>query len=277
MEVERPSVAIPEELTRRARLIATGADEWRIPPAADAATVILVRDVGSGVEVFLQRRVGRMKFAPGMYVFPGGRVEDSDARIPWEGSADQPFPRAVGATVTATFRALTAAGARETWEEAGTVLASDPSGPVREHPDSPGADFAEWLELRGFHVAGATFAAWSHWITPEVESRRFDTRFLIASLPEGQEAVDRGEESDHSSWFTPGQALDGMRSGAMPMLPPTADALMQLADFRTVSAVLTEAVARRPRPWLPRPVLTADERIEWRLVDAYTDEPIEPT
>lgn len=278
MHVERPSVTIPEELTRRARLVATGADEWRIPPAADAATVILLREQGSRLEVFLQRRVGRMKFAPGMYVFPGGRVEESDVWIPWRGPVDEPFPIADGAEITATYRALTAAGARETWEEAGTILASTGDAgremPVRDRPDSADADFEEWLLANGYQVVGETLPAWTHWITPEVESRRFDTRFLVARLPDGQDAVDRGMESDHSSWFTPGEALDRMRSGVMPMLPPTSDALAQLADFDTVASVLAEAAQRRPRPWLPRPVLTGRDRIDWVLVDAYTDAPV---
>ncbi len=276
MQPERPTLAMPEELTRRAWAVINGDDDWQAPPAKDAATVILLRNRarGGGVEVFLQRRVGRMKFAPGMYVFPGGRVEGSDADVAWRGPTDEPFPIPAGAGVTATFRALTTAGARETWEEAGTALASDEAGPVAGTPAEPTDDFVAWLGHEGLFVDGSLFGAWTHWITPEVESRRFDTRFLVAELPTGQQSVDRGVESDHSTWFTPGQALDRMRSGQMPMLPPTSDALAQLAEFGSSSAIMAEAVARRPRPLLPRPVVAHDGGIGWLLVDAYTGEPV---
>lgn len=277
MRPERPSLTMPDELTRRARALAEGADDWEVPAAKDAATVILLRDRGSGIEVFLQRRVGRMKFAPGMYVFPGGRVEESDAHVAWRGQPDhEPFPIRAGAGPTATFRAMTTAGARETWEEAGTALASDGSGHVGGRPAHPEDDFVEWVGTEGLFVDGDLFAAWTHWITPEVESRRFDTRFLVAELPTGQEAVDRGIESDHSVWFTPAQALAGMRAGDMPMLPPTSHALDQLTRFDSIAAVMAEARTRSPRPLLPRPVLEAsDASIRWQLVDAYTGEPMD--
>ncbi len=49
-----------------------------IAKALPAATVILLRDVEAGFETFLMRRSATMRFAPGMYVFPGGRVDDDD-------------------------------------------------------------------------------------------------------------------------------------------------------------------------------------------------------
>lgn len=275
VEPERPSLAIPEQLTARALDLATGDGEWTAPEARDAATVILLRDGPDGVEVFLQRRINRMTFAPGMYVFPGGRVEQSDAVVAWSGPSDEPFPLSAEAGATASFRALTTAGARETWEEAGTVLARGSEGPVRDTPVEPEADFVAWMDRHGYQIDGYSFRAWSHWITPEVENKRFDTRFLVALLPDGQYAVDRGIESDHSSWFTPAAALAGARSGAMPMLPPTTDALSQLAGFPTARAAFDAAADRSPRPWLPRPFLGSAGEIEWRLVDAYSGEPIE--
>ncbi len=66
-------------------------------PIKDAASVILVRDGASGIEVFLQRRVKGMAFAGGMTVFPGGRVDSADGSpdIGWSG----PSPEWWGATV----------------------------------------------------------------------------------------------------------------------------------------------------------------------------------
>ncbi|MFN8125056.1 MAG: hypothetical protein U0R64_00885 [Candidatus Nanopelagicales bacterium] len=274
VEPERPSLDIPRALSERALALATGSDGWTAPEARDAATVILLRDGPAGIEVFLQRRVGKMAFAPGMYVFPGGRVEESDAHTAWRGPTDEPFGIPDGAGVTATFRALTSAGARETWEEAGTVLAVDDSGAPVAGPDQSDADFGSWLAEHGCQIDGAHFRAWSHWITPEVERRRFDTRFLVSLLPDGQSAVDLGVESDHSSWFTPQAALAGVRDGTMPMLPPTSAALTQLAEFDSAAAAWEAATYREPRPWLPRPFLV-DGEITWRIVDGYTGDPIE--
>ena len=148
------------------------------------------------------------------------------------------------AGATASFRALTTAGARETWEEAGTVLARGSEGRCRT-PVEPEADFVAWMDRHGYQIDGYSFRAWSHWITPEVENKRFDTRFLVALLPDGQHAVDRGIESDHSSWFTPAAALAGARSGRCPC-SPTTDALSQLAGFPTARDAFDAAADRSP-------------------------------
>lgn len=80
----------------RLRSVALGDGAWAIPPAVPAATVVLVRDGIDGIEALLMRRPLTMRFAPGMWVFPGGALDDGeDAR---------------------------AAGARETAEETGIAL-----------------------------------------------------------------------------------------------------------------------------------------------------------
>lgn len=276
VEPERPSLEIPAELSRRAYALIHDAAEWTPPVPRDAATVVLLCERNSGVEVFLQRRLTGMAFAAGMHVFPGGRVEVADIETPWVGDEErEPFPLPPNHDVTSFFRAICSAGARETWEEAGVVLAEDRDGPVARTPGDPDADFVAWLRAEGLHVNGAAFQPWTHWITPEVESRRFDTRMVVAAIPSGQHAADRGLESDQSFWVRPGEALDRMRAGEIAMLPPTIDALTQLADFDTVAAVMAAAARRKPRPWLPRPYADSGGGIAWRIVDAYTGEPVD--
>lgn len=265
---------MPAELQRRAERLLAGDDGWQVPPARDAATVILLRDSSRGIEVLLQRRPGSMAFAAGMHVFPGGRVEEADAdpAIPWQGPRDfEPFPLPPAAAATARFRSLTVAGVRETWEEAGVALVVGGGDrlPAGE------ADFLGWVVAQGQPIAGDALAPWVHWVTPEVESRRFDTRFLISELPEGAHAVDFGVETDRSVWTTPGEALDRLRSGDMPMLPPTADALIQLAGFDSPGAAVADARGRRPRPYLPTPQRSRTGAVSWRIADAYTREVIE--
>ena len=47
-------------------------------PLIPAATVILLRDGDDGLETLLMRRNSKLSFAEGMWVFPGGRIDDDD-------------------------------------------------------------------------------------------------------------------------------------------------------------------------------------------------------
>lgn len=264
-------------MTRRAEAMLSGdSTGWSVPPTADAATVILLRDGDSGPQVLLQRRVGTMKFAAGMYVFPGGRVEigDTSASVPWlAGARDEPFIRDTDRVPTSSFRAITVAAARETWEESGVVLAvSENAQPIGETPDDENTDMFEWLRERGAAIDGSAMRPWIHWVTPEVERHRYDTRFLVAAIPAGQQEHDLSLESTESVWSSPPEALERAHSGSMPMLPPTVDALEQLARFSTVADILVDADSRVPRPLMPRPVRAEDGGIQWVIADAYTGE-----
>jgi 8-oxo-dGTP pyrophosphatase MutT (NUDIX family) len=236
---------------------------------------MLIRDGAGGVEVLLQRRPTSMKFAGGMYVFPGGRVEptDADEAVPWDGPTGwEPFALRPHAAATASYRALTVAATRETWEEAGVLLAEGTRTPPQRD-----IEVLQWLKAEGLPVAARDIHPWVHWITPEVEERRFDTRFLIARMPQQAAAQDFGVETDHTVWMTASDALAGVSSGEMVMLPPTVDALQQLTDHEEVRSILRDAASRRPRPILPRPQRAREGGIAWHLVDGYTGEPVDPT
>ncbi len=272
-EPERPSLTLPAELERRAEAILKGDQAWSIPPAIDAATVILLRPGSQGFEVLLQRRPTTMAFAGGMYVFPGGKVEKSDAvDAPWRGPAGyEPFRSQSPAAATANFRALTVAAARETWEEAGVLLTAD----TKDVQPDRGEPLLPWLAAQGGGVAGGSLRPWVHWVTPEVEERRFDVRFLVAEIPKSTEVVDFGVETDGSVWMRPQQAVVAALGGEMPMLPPTLDALNQLTDFQRIDAVMADAADRTPRPYLPRPARLDAGKVRWRIEDAYSGEVIE--
>ena len=267
---------MPSALTRRAEALLTGdTQEWTAPESKDAATVILLRDTQAGPQTFLQRRVGSMKFAAGMYVFPGGRVEgqDADPQIPWRGDPTlEPFQLPPQAGVTASFRAVTVAAARETWEEAAVVLGAQTSGlPLTETPSTPQTDVIAWLRECGGAVNAVDLTPWSHWVTPEVERHRYDTRFLAVAMPEGQAAFDLGVESDNSLWISPAAALREAKAGSMPMLPPTSDALERLMGHETVADALA-AADPDPVPLMPRAIRAAQGGVRWAIVNAYTDQ-----
>ena len=240
-----------------------------VPPAPrPAATVALLRDSPDGVEAYLLRRVPTMAFAPGMHVFPGGSVDprDADAALQWAG----PPPDAWESRLTADaalVRALSCAAVRETFEESGVLLAGPSPQDVVADTTAPDweADraallnrslaFAELLDRRRLVLRADLLAPWTHWITPEFEERRYDTRFFVASLPEGQRTRDVGGEADRAVWLRPAEAYDGFRNGTLAMLPPTAVTLSELMPYATVTDVLAAAAERTIRPLLPRAVL----------------------
>jgi 8-oxo-dGTP pyrophosphatase MutT (NUDIX family) len=163
----------------------------------DAATLILTRSGGGGAEVLMGRRARGHVFMASKWVFPGGRVERSDAGAP---AASELRP-AAGARLAREVsprraRALALAAVRETFEETGLLLA-EPAPPVRVA--------GPWREFR---AAGALpdLAALSYVaraITPPGRSRRFDARFFMA----GAEALLHPEptagsgELDEIAWL----------------------------------------------------------------------------
>jgi 8-oxo-dGTP pyrophosphatase MutT (NUDIX family) len=266
---------MPPELVHRARMLAQG-DPWEPPESRDAATIVLLRDGAAGLEALLMRRPDSMAFAPGMHVFPGGRVDvDQDTQPTIQGTV-----RAGAWTDPALARALIVAGVRETFEEAGVLLAVDRSGRPATPDESWARDrqaseaaggFPAVLRRRKLHIQADLLVPIAHWITPEVETRRFDTRFLAAALPKGQDVDAHVTETDSAHWLAPADALAEHRAGALAMLPPTVAVLADLAGQRSVGDALNWARTREVIPLLPRAQLTGDD-LSWVLVHAYTGE-----
>ena len=264
------TAGLPEGMLERARSLARG--DIGVPPTRDAATVALLKDGAQGPEVYLLRRVLGMAFAGGMHVFPGGSVDPADAHasIGWSGPAPEAFAAAFRCDEPLA-RALVCAAVRETFEESGVLLA----GPS---PDELLADVStdEWeaervaleareqslsqlLERRGLVLRADLLRPLAHWITPEVESKRFDTRFFVARVPQGQVCREVGSEADSRLWVRPDDALD-RRLG---MLPPTAAVLRELAAFDDVDAALT--APREIRTVLPKLLVGDDDSVAFLL------------
>lgn len=249
---------LPDEFAERMRDIEAGRV---VPvPARDAATVVILRD---GPEVYLLRRKATMAFAAGAYVFPGGSVDprDTDHAVAWAG----PSPAEWGKVFNAddkTARGLVCAAVRETFEESGVLLAGP--GPESVVEDTTGDDweadrialidrslaFADFLDRRGLVLRSDLLRPWAHWITPEIETRRFDTRFFVAALPYGQRTRDVGGEADVVVWQRPADALEQAHKGEILLMPPTYATLNELAACDSVAEVLAterEIVTIMPR------------------------------
>lgn len=263
----------PAEIVAHVRAINAGEAVPADP--RHASTVVLLRDAGDGpgVEAYLLRRQKTMAFAAGMYVFPGGSVDPRDEVLDasaWVG----PSPQDWGSLLTADASlatALVCAAVRETFEESGVLLAGRSADVVVA--DITGEDWeadrlalldrslslAEMLERRELLLRADLLRPWAHWITPEVEPRRYDTRFFVAALPDGQRTRDVGGEADRVVWLRPRAALDAHDAGEIGLMPPTAFTLMELTAFDSVADVLAAGDARDVQPWLPKIVLTDDD------------------
>lgn len=272
----------PTTYAERARALAAGEFQPVAPRAA--ATVILLRDVEGGQrpEVYLLRRVVSMAFAAGMHVFPGGSVDGRDAELPdsaWAGPPPAVWAGRLNAD-DALARALVCAAVRETFEESGVLLAGPTATEVVA--DTRAADWeadrqalldrslsmAELLERRRLVLRSDLLRPWAHWITPEIEPRRYDTRFFVAALPSGQRTRDVGGEADRVVWATADEVLRAQAAGVVGLMLPTAGTLEELRPHPDVAAVLAAAAAADLQPRLPRIVVENDKS------RAVLDEPV---
>ncbi|MBK1785067.1 NUDIX domain-containing protein [Prauserella sp. ASG 168] len=237
----------------------------------DAATVLLLRDTDAGVEVFLQRRVAAMAFAAGMTVFPGGGVDqrDADASVSWEGPPPQEWADRFGCSEPVA-RALVCAAVRETFEESGVLLAGSGTELVTDTSPYDGAraelvsrelSLAGFLAREGLTLRADLLRPWANWLTPEQEPRRYDARFFLAALPEGQQADGRTTEAESSDWQLPADAIADAEAGRSMLMPPTWFLLDELNAYPSVAEAL--AVRKPVEKVMPRMVVEGDEvRVE---------------
>ncbi len=218
---------------------------------APASTVVLVRDGRLGIEAYLLRRVTSMAFAPSMHVFPGGRVDprDFDVRVRFLGADDEHVRLAARAGADESLlRALYACAIRETEEESGVVL-------------------VETDDAGGLVIDASALPIVDHWITPETEPRRYDTRFFAAVVPAEQGAWLATTEADRAEWIPAVTAVERFEAGQMAMLPPTITVLRYLSEFNSCDEMLVHAADRPVVPLMPTITINDDGTFEWRLED----------
>lgn len=219
----------------------------REPAAAQAAaTLLLLRDTPEGLEVLMTRRAAVARFAPGAYVFPGGRVEDADV---------QARPIALRRrTQSRHHLAHAVAAVRETFEELGVLLAEHADGrPVPPHEVAAldrsytaAAPFAEQCAKRGLRLSTDRIWAMAHWVTDRDLPKRFDVLFMVARMPEGQTPQADEIEQFEPTWVRPADALARHAADQFPMIFPTVRTLQRLAAFDRVDAVLQACVREKP-------------------------------
>jgi 8-oxo-dGTP pyrophosphatase MutT (NUDIX family) len=232
------------------------------PTPRPAATVVLLRPAEhtGRPEALLLRRPTRSRFAADAWVFPGGAVDDADREALLARHATGPAPAAWARRLAlenpAEAFGYVVAALREAWEETGLLLAEggcpDALSAAREALITGEHTFAEVVERETIRLQTDGLLYLAHWITPEPEPRRYDTRFFAARVSEGAECVLLGEELVEAAWLTPAEALERFHAGDMKLLPPTVDTLARLAPYTDLDA-LWAALAEAPVPAiLPR-------------------------
>lgn len=236
------------------------------PPRA-AATVVMLRDTDDGVagiEVFLLKRHGLSDVLGGAYVFPGGKVDPSDAQLDMEAHLDQPLHMLHAGLNEPDITPLTAASLyvaalREAFEESGVLFAH---GASAEHATQAtellrqGHAFDAVLAQMALRLHSSSVLPWSRWITPRMPSvtnKRFDTRFFVSAVPADQIASHDNHETTESVWLRPRAALEQYWAGQIELAPPQIMSLVQLAGHASVQSVLQAARSRLPPVIEPEP------------------------
>lgn len=221
------------------------------PPVSprDAATVLVLREGDGAPEVFFVKRSADARFMGNAYVFPGGRLDPADREpgIPCDLTPDE-AARRLGDDDPTRALALHIAALRECLEESGIVLATQPVAAnvvaalrealkPREAPPLA-ALFARY----GVTLAARSLVPLSRWVTPRVETRRFDARFFLARAATRHEAATHdGSETVASAWLTPGDALARAVRKEIVLAPPTWRTLEALRHARSVDEALASA------------------------------------
>ena len=247
-------------------------------PVRPAATVMLLRDGADSMEVCMLRRNLNSDFVGGAYVFPGGGVDPDDGEpevaARCNGRRDDEASSALG--LPRNGLAFWVAAVRETFEEAGLLLATRSDGtPVdfndaeiierfaahRRAVDQRERRLADvcveedlLIEVGGMHYFG-------HWVTPAGAPRRYDTRFFLAAAPAGQQPVHDDREVISTQWIAPEVALAEHEEGRFSMLPPTVANLRSLRSYSdTADAIAGAAAITEVPPMIPR-VLSDDDGV----------------
>jgi 8-oxo-dGTP pyrophosphatase MutT (NUDIX family) len=227
-----------------------------------AATILLVRDSDDGPEVFMVQRPGRGDF-PDLHVFPGGKVDEAD-HVPEFVTDVDDLQASQSLGVQAGGLRYWVAAIRECFEECGVLLADRDGELFAPGSESEAARFADYRHAlvagemdfgglcrkEGLTVQGGRAHYFSHWITPDVVPRRFDTRFFIAEMPAGQFTDGHAWETAAEAWITPRAALEHFAAERWQMIAPTLITLQSIVEYPDVATMLAAVAVEDHLPEL---------------------------
>jgi 8-oxo-dGTP pyrophosphatase MutT (NUDIX family) len=224
-----------------------------------SAATVLVLDERPDLQVLMLKRNSRSVFVGDMWVFPGGAVDPEDASpeadAVVDGLTDDEASSMLG--LDSGGIAYWVAALRETFEEAGILLARPPgvlelidlSPPEvderfsrhRAGVNDGSVDFIDTVELEGLHLDGRTVHYVAQWVTPLGPPRRYNTRFFVTAMPAGQVPLHDNDEAVEHEWVRPSDAIRANETDEMVMMTPTISMLHRLATFDSVEAAMASA------------------------------------
>jgi len=222
-----------------------------------AATVLLVRDSCESVEVFMMKRPRGGDF-PDLHVFPGGKVDPQDDVLSSACVDLDDSNASLKMNLDQGALRYWVAAIRECFEEAGVLLAYRDGSLFSYRDASEERRFSHYRDalINGELTMGAFVQAeklelatdrvryFSHWITPEWAPVRFDVRFFVASMPEGQAADGHAVEMVSGEWVRPATAISRQMSGSWRMIDPTITSLKMIESFHGVEVLCNSVEAR---------------------------------
>jgi 8-oxo-dGTP pyrophosphatase MutT (NUDIX family) len=236
----------------------------------DASSLLVLRDVDEGLQLYMVRRHPRSQFLANALVFVGGRHDDEDRDGALQARCDGLAPGEAAARLghgVAPERAvgLYISAIRECFEEAGLLLATGEGGAevvqdselIQQRQALNGGEltFLGLLQARGLRLPLLRLGYLDHWLTPEFEPRRYDTHFFVARAPAGQEATFDPKETSFGAWFTVAEVLQKSRANEVSLAPPTLTILEGLSGVRSVEAALARCPEQPLPAMMPKPLM----------------------
>ncbi|GAA6152658.1 NUDIX hydrolase [Pseudoteredinibacter isoporae] len=221
--------------------------------AKPSASVILLRSGNEGLELFMLKRHEALSFSPGLWVFPGGALEQNEAAVIDVGSEED---------IDAAFKL---AAIRETFEESRVLLVKDEQGEspslqdyqnfYREH-DWPALsetfNFGEEIAKQEWQADLESLTHLSTWTTPLQAKKRFLTRFYLRFMPEAQEPRSDGSETTEARWQALSELKASIDSGELKLMFPTEMNIRWLSQFDSREALEAALLEHRPPEVMPR-------------------------
>jgi len=177
----------------------------KAPRPKDASTIVIYRTIGERTEILMGERSGRHTFMPNTYVFPGGRVDAGDARIPPAKDLREDVMARLcrGGCKPSRARALAIAAIRETFEETGLLIAASHDRPRKSKVDV-------WNQF-GTSTCGPDLSKLDYIaraVTPPMRKKRFNTRFFVLDGANIAGTLEGSGELLDMKWVTIEEALE---------------------------------------------------------------------
>ena len=219
-----------------------------------SSSLMIVRDSDVGMQVFMMKRSLRSNFG-GIWVFPGGILEDQDQDIAKKNYFSGINEKKAKAILNYDQESLSywIASLRETFEETGALIANRENNSfftptedeainlerLRSDLNNGKISFISILKQLKLKIALERLIYISHWITPDVETKRYTTRFFLTSLNEEVTLTHDDFEGTDSKWIGINEALEAHKAGRISLIMPTIKNLESISSYKNTQEMIS--------------------------------------